>query len=86
MSNRKVMIVFEETGEQAVNAHGQIGKKYLVYLAGDIDRIKAGVDEDKLGSAEFWGWRMFGVIQQVMQQAGAFDPANPMQEHKGMKQ
>lgn len=79
------MIVFEETDAAGVDAKGHPGKKFNVYLDGDLDEIKAHMPEDKLSTASFWGWRMFNIVKQVMAQVGAFDPNNPTQDRQGTK-
>lgn len=84
--SKKVMIVFEETDGVGIDAKGMPGAKFNVYLDGDVERIKAGNPEDALSAAEFWGWRMFNIVKQVMAQAGSFDPKNPLQHNQEMKQ
>lgn len=84
--SKKVMIVFEETEGVGIDAKGNPGAKFNVYLAGDVKNIEAGNPEAALSAAEFWGWRMFNIVKQVMAQAGSFDPKNPLQHNQEMKQ
>lgn len=83
MSNkklRKLMIVIEETGQQVPDLPGKPGsggKGFNVYLAGDKERI-GKVPDDQLGTAEYWGSRLFSIVMSVLRQTGAVRTETPM--------
>jgi hypothetical protein len=77
VKKKRVMIVFEETGEDGVDSHGMPGAKFNVFLEGDIKAILDGVPEDQRSAAEFWGHRMFGIVKKVMEQANVVDKKCP---------
>lgn len=69
--NRKIMIVFEETGESGVDSKGRPGKKFNVYMGGDIDRLtNENIPDSELSTAEFWASRSMAVVVDLLRKSG----------------
>lgn len=59
---RKIMIVIEED----TGGHG-----FNVYMAGDKERLQAGIPTEQMTAAEFWGSKLFQICAHAMRQSGA---------------
>lgn len=63
---KTINIVIQETGEEG-------GKGFNVYMSGDKDRLvqQGGITEGEMTPAEFWGYKLFGMVVKVLKEAKA---------------
>lgn len=70
--SKRVSIVFEETGVIGRDEHGHSTARFNVFLEGfPVEERRK--PQDQYTPAEFWGFKMFAIVIDILQRCGVVD-------------